>query len=127
PLLGTVVFLAVTLPLTARRIMRLPHYHDQTALEALQPLVGFEYTCRSVVDNLLPGLFGVGGLTFPLPVVAGVLLLFSCFSLWWWQRAPARSLVLLGLACIGISYLLIYSARANFSYVGQIHGWSRYH
>ena len=63
PLLGTMAFLAVSLPLTADAIQHLEHYRDQnlTAVEAFQPLTGAWYTVRSVVDNLALGVFGISG------------------------------------------------------------------
>jgi hypothetical protein len=45
---------------------------------------------------------------------------------WWWQGAPCRRLLWLGLGCILASYLLVYSARAEWLYE-QMVPWTRYH
>jgi len=55
PLLGSALFLAVSLPRTAAYIMHLPHYDEKTALQAFHPLRGLQYTFWSVVENLLLG------------------------------------------------------------------------
>ncbi len=130
PLLGTAAFLAVSLPLTAPIIQHLEHYRDSTALEAFRPLTGAWYTARSVVDNLVLGAFGVTGVTVgPVaapPILAGLVAAAG----WWAHRSPRRRLALLGAGLIFGSYLLIYSARAMWSYDGAAMftpSWSRYH
>jgi hypothetical protein len=65
----------------------------------------------------------------PLPL-AGVLLLGAVLAgAWWWYRAADRRLLLLGLGCIFSSYLLVYSARAEWPYTERpyLHAWNRYH
>ena len=130
PLLGTAAFLAVSLPLTASTIQHLEHYHDLTAVEAFQPLTGAWYTARSVVDNLALGVFGITGVTVG-PIAAPLLLVVLVAAGGWWAyRSPSRRLALLGAALIFGSYLLIYSARATWSYDGAAMyspSWSRYH
>jgi hypothetical protein len=116
PLLGTALFLAVSLPRTAAAIMHLPHYEGKTALQAVGPLTGLAYTCRSVVDNLLLGAAGVWSLPVPVPLVAVALAGLGLALIWWWRQAPRRRLILLGLGFLGGSYLLIYSARAAWPY-----------
>jgi hypothetical protein len=125
PLAGTAGFLAVSLPRTAERIMHLEHYQGRTAVEAFRPVTGLLYSARSLVDNLLPGVVGVGGFSFPLPVVAVLLLLLTLAAVWWWRRAPDRRLLLVGLGAIAATYLLVYSARAGWDY-SQVRDWSRY-
>jgi hypothetical protein len=131
PLLGTAAFLAVSLPLTAATIAHLEHYRiqDTDAIQAFQPGKGFLISLRSVVENLLLGLVGVTDVTVPVPLVVVALLALAAFGVWWWRRAPRKRLLLLGVGLIGASYLLVYSARANwaddFSLVGV--SWSRYH
>jgi hypothetical protein len=131
PLLGTLLFLAVSLPRTAATIMHLPHYDGKTALEAFQPVTGFVYTCRSVVDNLLIGLLGTYTMDYALPVPLVVVLLvpLAAALFWWWRQAPDGRLLLLGAGLIGSSYLLTYSARAEWGYVGVMTGpmMGRYH
>jgi hypothetical protein len=128
PLLGTALFLAVSLPRTAETIMHLNHYQGQSAVEAFQPRVGLVYTLRSIVDNLLLGVIGIAGVALPLwcvvPVLAGVL----AAGVWWWRQTPDRRLLLLGLGLIGGSYLLVYSARSAWSYSSMTEpAFSRYH
>ena len=126
PLAGTAAFLVTTLPHTAWRINHLHHYGEKTAVEAFNPLVGIQNTCRSLVDNLLLGPFGITGLIGPVWIVPlGVALLIGLGVLWW-RRAERRRLLLLGLAFILCSDLLVYSARAAWSYEGQVHAWTRY-
>jgi hypothetical protein len=129
PLLGTLLFLAVSLPRTAEHILHLKHYGGRTALDAFQPLIGLVYTGRSVVDNLLFGVFGLTGVQVWLPLVPVVLLGLAAAGVWWWRRAPRPRLLLLGLGMIGSGYLLVYSARADWAYEGSMNqpGWSRYH
>jgi hypothetical protein len=51
--------------------------------------------------------------------------LLSGLAAWWWRRATDRGLLVLGLGCIFSSYLLVYSARAEWSYE-QMLSWGRY-
>ena len=131
PLVGTAAFLSVSLPLTAAAIVHLEHYRiqDTDAIQAFQPGKGFLMSLRSIVENLLLGLVGVTDVTVPVPLVVAALLALAAFGVWWWWRAPCRRLLLLGVGLIGASYLLVYSARANWaddlSLVGV--SWSRYH
>jgi hypothetical protein len=128
PLLGTALFLAVSLPRTAETIMHTKHYDGETALEAFQPSVGLQYTLRSVVDNLLLGLVGIAGVELPLWCVVPVLLGALAAGAWWWRQAPERRLLLLGLGLIGSSYLLVYSARAGWPYLRMTKpSFARYH
>jgi hypothetical protein len=132
PLLGTGLFLAVSLPRTAAAILHLEHYRGKTALEAFDPVAGLVATARSVVDNLLIGMAGVslGEVAVPLPLDLLGFGLLVAVGLWWWRQAPApRNLMLLGLGLIGGSYWLTYSARAAWGYAGVMThpAWSRYH
>jgi hypothetical protein len=134
PLLGSAAFLAVSLPRTAERILHLPHYQDKTAVEAFHLGPGLVNTGRSIVDNLLPGLLGVStppGVVCPLPVAVVVLLLLTAAGVWWWRGGTGHRLFLLGLGCIVLSYVLVYSARSDGWYwvggVSPLHTWSRYH
>ncbi len=129
PMLGTAVFLAISLPFTARYIQHLGHYQGRTMTEAFNPLVGLGYTARSIVDNLVLGVAGVSTVETPIPLVVAVLLLLAGSAYWWWQRAPEQRLLLLGLGMIGSAYLLVYSARSVWPYEGLMTqpGWSRYH
>jgi hypothetical protein len=130
PLVGTVVFLAVSLPRTANHIMHLEHYGDRTAVEAFSPLNGIRYMNRSVVDNLALGQFGITAVTCPEAVLPLVLLPLAAVAGWWLWRAPQRRLPLLGLGMIISSYWLVYSARGTWSYDEArmfYPDWSRYH
>jgi hypothetical protein len=126
PLAGSVAFLAASLPRTAERIMHLEHYSGQTALEAIRPLVGMEYTARALVDHVVPGTLGVTGLVCPLWLVPPLLCLLLAAGTVWWLRASDRRLAVLGVGFILAGYLLVYSARAAWDYEGMI-PWTRYH
>ncbi len=128
PLLGTALFLAVSLPRTGKTILHLPHYDGKTAVEAFGPLTGLVYTCRAVVDCLLLGIVSIWNLALPVPLVAVVLAGLAAALAWWWRQAPRRRLLLLGLGFIGASYWLIYSARAAWPYHMMTESvMSRYH
>jgi len=136
PLLGSFLFLAVSLPLTARTIMHLQHYENlkTNALDAFQPGKGLLLSCQSVVENLLLGMVGIGGVSVPWHLV-GVVLTVAFVAAWrWWQLAPDRRLLLLGLGMIFAGYMLVYSARARWFLpesgpMAPINEprWSRYH
>jgi hypothetical protein len=136
PALGSALFLVVSLPLTARRIIHLEHYErlNTNAVEAFQPGKGLVLTGKSLVENLLLGLVGVTGVPIPWWLVVCLLALMASAAAWWWWRAPDRRLLLLGLGLIFASYLLVYSARARwFMPEGREPvpinepRWSRYH
>jgi hypothetical protein len=130
PLLGTVAFLAISLPLTAQQIMHLEHYDGQTAIQAFMPLQGLLYTGRSIVENLVLGTFGISGVTLPLLVDLGLLAALCLLLLPWWRGAPRSGLLWLGLAFILLPYLLTYSARGTWDWEKARFTeprWSRYH
>src|SRR5207247_1316816 len=59
---------------------------------------------------------------------------FGIAVAWWWRPVPHRRLLVLGLGMIVLSYLLVYSARGEWSYDGQDQTaamntpvWGRYH
>ncbi len=125
PLLGTVLFLAFSLPFTLQRIMHLEHYGDQSAVESFQLSVGVLYSARAVVDNAFLGTFGITGFQVPVPLVHGVLVLLVGLTAWWYWQAPAKGLALLGLGFVFSSYLLIHGARSRWPYE-VISTWTRY-
>jgi hypothetical protein len=133
PILGSLAFLAVSLPRTAEHIMHLEHYEGRTAWESFQPLVGLEYTGRSLVDNEALGAVGISGIACPRWLVPAALIFLAGVGMaWWGWEAPEpaqRRLLLVGLACIGATYWLTYSARAAWGYDGMMYfpNWSRYH
>jgi hypothetical protein len=127
PLFGSILFLAITLPQTAEHIMHLEHYAGKTALEAFDPVVGLQNTCRSLADNLLLGPLGITGKALPVGWVLLGLSGLATAAVWWWRRATQRRLLLLGLGLILASDLLVYSARSSsWSYEAQVHYWTRY-
>jgi hypothetical protein len=125
PLLGTVLFLAISLPLTSHQVMHLEHYGNKTALEAFNPRQGALFTLRALTDNVVLGLIGVPAV--PLPAW----LTFILAAVWvgvfvaWWRYSGHQGLMLLGAAFIVSSYLLTYSARADWTY-GSVGLWTRY-
>ncbi len=125
PLLGTALFLAVSLPRVGGAIVHAEHYDGKSAFEAIRLDVGLVYSARSLADNLLLGTFGISGVVLPAVVVLFVLAGMVAAGAWWWRRASHRPLLLLGLAFVFSSYLLVYSARAEWKYE-QIVVWSRY-
>jgi hypothetical protein len=126
PFLGTAGFLAVSLPRTMDYIWHLDHYDGKSPLESFQPWIGAQNSARSVVDNLALGIVGITGLTCPLWLVLAGWALLLPVAVWWWWRASSRRLLVLGLAFVFTSYLLIYSARADWSYEGGMASWGRY-
>jgi hypothetical protein len=128
PLVGTALFLAISLPRTAEAILHTGHYGKQTAVQAFDPWIGLAYTVRSLVDNLLLGVLGVCGVALPIWVVAPVLAVLVVLGVWWWRQATERRLMLLGLGLIGSTYMLCYSARALWDYEQMVTpAFSRYH
>lgn len=129
PSLGTAVFLAVSLPLTAKYIMHLPHYQGRTAVESFHFGTGVLNTGRSIVDNLLLGVAGLSGIDSPLWLVVVVLAASGIALIWWTRGAAHPRLIVLGLALILCNYILVYSARAQWTYEGVMTrpAWSRYH
>src|SRR5262249_50888390 len=99
----------------------------KTALQTINPLLGLEYTGRTLVDSLVLGVVNATGDTCPdalVPVgLAGIGLAGWC----WWRVAPQRQLMLLGLRLILVSYGLMYSARAGWPYRELMARWTRYH
>lgn len=125
PVLGTAVFLGLGVLRKLDHIMHLEHWPEgKTAAEAFHPVRGLEYTAHSLIDSLVLGNFGVSTVICPLWVIeVGVPVLAVLAVIWWW-RAPCRSLVVLGASFILVSYWLIYSARAEWSYEQQLAKWS---
>jgi hypothetical protein len=130
PLVGTAVFV-VSLPRsTVEHVMHLEHYEGRPATDAFHVGTGAWYTARSLVDNLCLGQFGVSGVRCPSWLVPLPLLIIGAAAIAWWRRAPHRPLLALGLAFIFSSYLLVYSARAEWDYdVADFSTptWGRYH
>jgi hypothetical protein len=136
PLSGTLLFLAVSLPLTAQSILNTPHYQalHKNAWDAFHLGKGFALTCRSLVENLLVGVAGASEVPVPWWLVFVVLAAVVPAAGWWWWRAPDRRLLVLGVAFIFSSYMLVYSARAEWFLPDDRPAvpineprWSRYH
>lgn len=129
PLLGTATFLAVSLPRTAAPIMHSVHYGGRTAVEAFDPFVGLVFTCKSLVDNLALGQLGISSVTMPGFLVPWFVALITLAVIGWWRPVAERRLLYLGTGFILLSYLLVYSARATWSYDDYMTNpsWGRYH
>jgi hypothetical protein len=128
PLLGTVTFLAISLPLTARHIEHAAHYAGKSAYEVFAPIAGLELTGRTLVDNLVLGVNAFGR-TCPRPLVPLVLGTLAFLGWAWWRQVrtfACRRLMLLGLALVLASYWLIYSFRSAWPYEAMMAGWTRY-
>lgn len=126
PFLGSLAFLAVSLPFAGKEILHAQHYGQKNALQAFDLTTGSINTGRALVDHLALGAVGIGELTCPPALAVVGVLLSAGVGVWWWRRAPARRLLILGLGFILVSYLLTYSARAAWSYETQLRYWSRY-
>ncbi len=136
PLLGTAVFLAVSLPRTAAQItgllrddgrLDLIYGTGQPGWQKSLPLIALNHTGRSLVDQLMLGVCGIGGFACPAVVVLVFLLLLAVGGVWWWRRAPCRRLLVLGLGLILFSYLLIYAGRSHLAYAEDgLYRWTRY-
>ena len=114
PLAGTALFLAISLPLTASRIVSAEHYLGKTVFEAFDVRLGVENTFRTIADNQVIGAFGIHKKTaFARPVVAAMDLALLSLAILWWRRGPHRALLILGMTLIVASDLLVYSARAD--------------
>jgi hypothetical protein len=126
PLLGTATYLAISLPLTAKQILHADHYQGRTALQAFDPLMGLWNTIRSLADHTFLAQFGIWNVAMPewlaVPVAIGVIV----GLVWWWKRAPRRTLVVMGAVLLLLNNLLIFGARAGWSYSDLLVGWSRY-
>jgi hypothetical protein len=132
PLLGTLGFgmLLLLVPRVSDQILNLEHYGGKTAWESFHLPVGLLNTLRGLVDGLFLGQLGITDLTCPrllLPVVAVAL---GAGVVWCYRRAASGRLLLLGTATVFASYVLTYSARAEWDYDRDklfTTAWSRYH
>jgi hypothetical protein len=127
PILGTAVFLAVSLPLTAEQIDHAQHFAGQRAHEVFAPWQGLQLTGRTLVDNLILGLHALGR-TCPPAAAPLVLAALALPAWWWWRKAPrlCHPLMILGLGMMGGTYWLIYSFRSAWPYEAMMVGWTRY-
>jgi hypothetical protein len=82
-----------------------------------------------MVDNLVPGALGISGITCPIWLVPVFLLSLGALLVWWWRPVHDCRLLVMGLAFIVPSYWLVYSARAEWGYDGNMiyPNWGRYH
>jgi hypothetical protein len=126
PVLGSLAFLAISMPLAGKQILHTPHYGERSAVEAFAIVEAVANTGRSIVDNLVLGAVGVTWFTCPVEIAAAGAIALAALLGWWWKRAPNRRLIVLGLAFILLSDFLVYGARANHPYDVQLRYWSRY-
>lgn len=129
PLLGLLVFVAVSLVATKGSGLQAAHYRGKSVFEAFSPVEGALNTLRTLADNQLPGAFGIWNKTsvLPWPVVLAVAGALLVLAILWWRAAPNRRLLALGLAITLSSDFLVYGGRATWSYEGSVHNWTRYH
>jgi hypothetical protein len=130
PFLGTLAYLAISLPQNLDRLFVVKRIDGQNLTQTFNPIVGLGYTARSIVDNLIFGALGASGSACPVWLVPILLALLGLAGWWWWRQAPRRRLMLLGCSLVFFSYWLTYSARASLPYAGQEHAvsqWNRYH
>jgi hypothetical protein len=128
PLMGSALFLAVSLPRTAAKIVHASHYQGKTVFQAFDVVSGAESTIRTLADNQVLGAIGVyRASAFAWPAALVLAGLFVGLGVLWWRLAWNRRLLVLGVAIILASDLLTYSARADWSYERTVHTWTRYH
>jgi hypothetical protein len=129
PIAGTVLFLAISLPKTAERIIHAEHYRGKTIFAAFNFTQGVENTLRTLADNQVLGAVGIShkAAAFSWPTVLAVVAVLFVLAAIWWRLAPDRRLLALGAALIVASDLLVYSGRADWSYERTVHNWTRYH
>jgi hypothetical protein len=129
PLLGSVAFLAPSLPYTFQHIQHAEHFQGQTALGMFDPLGGLELTGRTLVDNLLLGIHAFGN-ACPRSLVPVVLAGLALAGWGWWRqgvRAGGSSrLLLLGGGLLVLSYWVTYSFRTAWPYETMMIRWTRY-
>jgi hypothetical protein len=128
PAAGSLLFLAVSLPRTAERIVHASHYEGKTVFEAFSLSAGIRDTVRTLADNQVLGAVGIyRSAAFGWPAVTLITGVLLALAVLWWRAAPNRRLLALGLAIILASDVLTYGARAEWGYVRTVHTWSRYH
>lgn len=129
PLLGTAAFIASGLTASAGRIISAEHYRGKTIFGAFDPVAGLQNTLRTLADNQVPGAFGWWDRhsTFSWPAVLAIVGCLAILGILWWRSTPDRRLLALGLAVTIGSDVLVYSARADWSYDTSVHNWTRYH
>lgn len=128
PCLGSIAFLALSLPYNLERIEKAEHFHGKSALEVWAPLSGLELTGRTIVDNLVLGMNALGW-TCPRPLVPLFLMALALAGWCWWRQPSAgvsHRLMLLGSGFIVLTYWLIYSFRSAWPYETMMVGWTRY-
>lgn len=129
PLLGSVAFVAIGLTVSAGRIVRAEHYRGKTIFGAFNPTEGIQNTLRTLADNQILGAFGYWDRhsTYSWTMVLAIVGVLAVLGVIWWRTASDRRLLALGVALTIGSDLLVYSARADWSYERSVHNWTRYH
>jgi hypothetical protein len=126
PILGTLLFLAASLPQNASQIMHARHYQGRTAWEAFDPIFGLICTGRAIVDVLFVFTKPIGLSTCP-PRLVPVLLAMMTGIAAWWNRRASRRIILLAVGMILGHYLLTFSPRGGWLYDPDMLQWTRYH
>lgn len=129
PLLGTLAGVTASFYVATDQIVRASHYRGKTIFGAFDPLAGLENTLRTLADNQIPGVFGFWHKTWivPWPAVLASTAALAVLAAIWWRRTSDRRLLWLGLAILLVSDVMVYSARADWSYERTVHNWTRYH
>jgi hypothetical protein len=129
PLLGTVTFLALALGVSSGQVINASHYRGKTIVGAFSVREGIRNTLRTLADNQVPGALGIWHKSwiFPWPAVIVIVSALGLAAGFWWRVAPHRRLLVLGLALVIGSDLMVYGARADWSYDRSVHNWTRYH
>ncbi len=129
PLAGTVIFVVIAALTASDQIVSAEHYRGKTLFGAFDFGEGVKNTLRTLADNQVPGIIGVWDRhsTFSWPAVWAIVASAAAFAAVWWRVAPRRRLLILGLTILLTSDLIVYGARADWSYDRSVHNWSRYH
>lgn len=126
PILGAVTYLAISLPISAKQILHAEHYQGRTALQAFDPLMACWNSVRSLADHTFLAQLGVWHVALPPWLAVPVALCVLVGLVLWWKRAPNRVLIYIGLVLLLMNNVLIYGARAAWSYPDSLVMWSRY-
>ena len=129
PALGTIAFSAFALLAAGHKVLGASHYRGKTIFAAFDVREGVENTLRTIVDNQVPGAFGLWHKFWvvPFPAVLAICAVLAVTAALWWRVAPHRRMLALGLAVLVTSNLIVYGARADWSYERSVHNWTRYH
>jgi hypothetical protein len=126
PLLGTIAFVAISMAFAASKVVHAEHHHGHSLLEVFSPVKGLVLTARTLVDNLIFGVYAATGHVASDGLLVVALVVLALVGWYWWRVATHRRLLVLGLGFIFLNYGLFFSFRAEgWSYEDMMVGWTR--